>query len=141
MNRLVRAALLTGAAFAIPAAINYAIDSKRREPLNALPGDTGEYTWPMGRITYQVRGKGAPLVLVHGIGAGESAYEWRQNFDALSERFCVYALDLPGFGRSERRDINYTADLYVLALLDFLRDVVKEPACVVASSLSAAYSV
>jgi pimeloyl-ACP methyl ester carboxylesterase len=95
----------------------------------------------MGRIAYQVRGKGIPLVLVHGIGAGESSYEWRQNFDTLSERYCVYALDLPGFGRSERRDVNYTADLYVLALMDFLRDVVKQPAYVVASSLSSAYCV
>jgi pimeloyl-ACP methyl ester carboxylesterase len=139
MNKLWRAALLTGATFAIPAAINLAIARQRRELLNTLPGDGGEYAWPMGRIAYNVRGEGPALVLVHGIGAGESSYEWRHNFDALSHHFRVYALDLPGFGQSERRDINYTADLYILALMDFLRDVVQEPACVVTSSLSGAF--
>jgi len=141
MNRYWRAALLTGATFAIPAAVNLVIASQRRELLSALPGDTGEYDWPMGRIFYQERGAGQPLLLVHGIGAGESSYEWRQNFEALAEQFHVYALDLPGFGQSERRNINYTADLYVLALMDFLRDVVKEPAYVLASSLSGAFAV
>ena len=139
MNKMWRAALLTGAAFAVPAAVNLAIARGRRELLQALPGDDGEYAWPMGRIAYQVRGNGPPLVLVHGIGAGESAYEWRCNFDALSSSFCVYALDLPGFGKSARPNLNYTADLYLLALIDFLRDVVQQPAYVIASSLSGAF--
>ncbi len=140
MKNLWRAALLTGVAFGVPAAINLAIARQRRELLNALPGDSGEYAWPLGNIAYQVRGEGPSLVLVHGIGAGESSYEWRHNFDPLSEQFRVFALDLPGFGRSARRDLNYTADLYVLALMDFLRDVVRQPAFVVASSLSGAFA-
>jgi pimeloyl-ACP methyl ester carboxylesterase len=141
MSRLWRAALWTGVAFGIPAAFNLAIARQRRELLSALPGDGGEYAWPLGRIFYQVRGEGQPLVLVHGIGAGESSYEWRHNFEALAEHFKVYALDLPGFGKSSRRDIGYTADLYVAALVDFLRDVVQQPAYIVASSLSGAYAV
>lgn len=141
MGRWMRAALLAGAAFAIPAVINAAIASRRRELTSALPGDSGDYRWPLGSIYYQVRGEGKPVVLIHGIGAGESSFEWRHNFDALSRHFKVYALDLPGFGQSERRDLRYTADLYVLALMDFLRDVVGEPAALVASSLSGAFAV
>jgi len=141
MNRLWRAALLTGAAFAIPTAINAVIARQRRELLNSLPGDGGDYAWPMGHIYYQERGQGKPLVMIHGIGAGESSYEWRHNFDALAEQFHVYAFDLPGFGKSGRRDVNYTADLYILAIMDFLRDVVKTPAYVMTSSLSGAYAV
>ena len=139
MNRFWRVALLAGAAFAVPAAINLALAQRRRELPNPLPGDSGEYAWPLGSIAYQVRGEGEPLLLVHGIGAGESSYEWRHNFDALSERFRVYALDLPGFGKSDRNDLNYTADLYVAAIMDFLRDVVGAKASVVASSLSSAF--
>lgn len=141
MNRAARFALLAGAAFAVPAAINLAISLRRRPLEPALPGDSGEYAWPLGSLAYQVRGEGRPLVLLHGVGAGESSYEWRHNFAALSEHFRVYAVDLPGFGRSARRDIAYTADIYITALLDFLRDVVQEPAYVVASSLSGAYAV
>ncbi len=141
MNRAARIALWAGAAFAIPAVVNLAIASRRRPLEPALPGDSGEYAWPLGHIAYQVRGEGHPLVLVHGIGAGESSYEWRHNFDALSEHFKVYAIDLPGFGRSARQNVAYTADMYVTALLDFLRDVVQEPAYLLASSLSGAYAV
>ena len=141
MSRIWRAAMVAGAAFAVPAAINAAIARQRRDLMNALPGDSGEYAWPMGSIAYQMRGEGTPLVLVHGVGAGNSSYEWRHNFEALAEHFRVYALDLPGFGRSERADVNYTADLMVLALMDFLRDVVRERALVVASSLGAAFTV
>ena len=133
--------LWTGAAFAIPAVVNLAIARSRRELTTTLPGEEGEYCWLLGRIHYQVRGEGEPLVLVHGIGAGSSSYEFRYNFDALSERYKVYALDLPGFGKSERRNQTYTADMMSLALQDFLRDVVKEPAHIVASSLSAAHAV
>jgi pimeloyl-ACP methyl ester carboxylesterase len=141
MNRAARFALLAGAAFAVPTAINLAIAARRRPLEPALPGDSGEYAWPLGAIAYQVRGEGPPLVLIHGVGAGESSYEWRHNFDALSEHFRVYALDLPGFGRSARRDIPYSADIYITALVDFLRDIVQEPAHVLASSLSGAYAV
>lgn len=140
MSRLLKAALLGTAAFAVPAAINLAIDRARRALPAALAEGGCEYPWPFGGIFYQVKGEGSPVVLIHGVGAGESSYEWRHNFDALAAHHTVYAFDLPGFGKSARRDITYTADLYVTAIIDFLRDVVKEPANVIASSLSGAYA-
>lgn len=141
MKKLRRAALCLGVAFAIPAVINAAIARSRRDLGMMLPGEEGEYGWLLGRIHYQVRGEGEPLVLIHGIGAGSSTYEFRYNFDALSERYKVYAYDLPGFGLSERRNQTYTAEMMTLAMMDFLRDVVKEPAHIVASSLSAAHAI
>ncbi|HZT40891.1 MAG TPA: alpha/beta fold hydrolase [Chthonomonadaceae bacterium] len=141
MSRLWRAALLAGVAFAVPAAINRAIARQKGKLLKALPGESGIYPWPMGDIYYEVRGEGPPLVLVHGIGAGNSSYEWRHNLDPLSDHFRVFVLDLPGFGKSARPNINYTDDLMILALTDFLRDVVRQPAALLASSLSGAYAV
>lgn len=41
----------------------------------------------------------ATLLLVHG--AGGSHLSWRRQFDKLSDKFRVIALDLPGHGRSE----------------------------------------
>ena len=52
------------------------------------------------------------LVMLHGLGAGLGV--WAPCFDSLSRKLPVYALDLPGFGRStrtpffgNRRDIEY----------------------------------
>ncbi len=38
------------------------------------------------------------LVMLHGFGGGVGL--WCKNFDALSEHYTVYAVDVPGFGRS-----------------------------------------
>ena len=140
MSRYVRAALLGAAVFAIPAALNLVLARQRRNLVSGLSGEGCEHYWPFGNLYYEARGEGTPVVLMHGIGAGESSFEWRRNFDALAEHHKVYAFDLPGFGKSARRDMTYTADLYVTALQDFLRDVVGEAAMVVASSLSGAYA-
>jgi len=43
-----------------------------------------------------------PLVLVHGFGSGAGL--WAMNFDELSKRQAVYAVDVLGFGRSSRPD-------------------------------------
>ncbi len=62
----------------------------------------------------------AALVLIHG--AGGSHLTWRRQFDALSERFRVIALDLPGHGLSEgsgETAIGKYAE-YVLELLESL---------------------
>ena len=47
-----------------------------------------------------VTGHGAPLVLVHGLGT--SSASWARNLDALAGCARVYAIDLPGFGQSEK---------------------------------------
>ena len=44
------------------------------------------------------RGSGAPLVFLHGLGA--STETWRACMDALSDRYEVVAVDLPGHGAS-----------------------------------------
>jgi pimeloyl-ACP methyl ester carboxylesterase len=51
-------------------------------------------------IHYVDRGQGQPLVLIHGLGG--SIYNFRYNIPALSEHMRVVALDLKGFGYSER---------------------------------------
>ncbi|TQK28357.1 SDR family NAD(P)-dependent oxidoreductase [Arthrobacter sp. SLBN-53] len=43
-----------------------------------------------------------PLLLLHGIG--RSLEDWTEQIERLSGRFYVIAIDLPGFGRSARRD-------------------------------------
>jgi 2-hydroxymuconate-semialdehyde hydrolase len=51
-------------------------------------------------IHYVDKGQGPPLVLVHGLGG--RIYNFRYNIPVLSEHLRVVALDLKGFGYSER---------------------------------------
>lgn len=79
---------------------------------------------------------GRPLVLLHSINAAANAYEMRPIFEYYQTQRPVYALDLPGFGFSERTNRDYSVELYVAAISDFLNEIVGEPADVVAMSLT-----
>lgn len=140
------AAVAGGAGLAALAAANASVKSKRVEPDDSILGGANEfYDWFDGRVFYKVAGKennGAPVVFIHNVGVGHSSFTWRKNFDELSQTYCVYAPDLLGFGFSDKpANVTYSADLYVEVIRDFLRDVVKRPAHIIAISLGAAYSI
>ncbi|HEX7314931.1 MAG TPA: alpha/beta fold hydrolase [Pyrinomonadaceae bacterium] len=134
-----------GAGVAALAAVNAAVAREAPEPeTGAVGGEAGTYPWKHGQIFYRHAGdEAAPAVLfVHGIGAGTRSFMWRRNFMPLARDFRVYALDLLGFGYSEKPpNAPYSADLYVELISDFLREVVGRPASVVAHTLSAAFAV
>ncbi|MDX1664863.1 MAG: alpha/beta fold hydrolase [Candidatus Promineifilaceae bacterium] len=89
---------------------------------------------------YEAEGEGTPLVLLHSINAAASAYEVRPLFEHYRGQQPVYALDLPGFGLSERSDRHYSPQMYAAAIRDFLEKIVEEPADVVALSLSSEFA-
>jgi hypothetical protein len=66
-----------------------------------------------GRVGYYVDDSvaGRPLLLVHSLNAAPSAMEMRPLFDHYRRERPVVALDLPGFGISERGDRDYTPEL------------------------------
>lgn len=51
-------------------------------------------------------GSGTPVILLHGFG--ESLMSWRGVFDRLAQRADVIALDLPGFGLSDKPASGYS---------------------------------
>ena len=61
-------------------------------------------------------GEGRPLVLLHGIHAAGSAFEVRTLFYEFRGERPVYAVDLPGFGFSQRGGMPYTPQTYVHAI-------------------------
>jgi pimeloyl-ACP methyl ester carboxylesterase len=135
-----------GAGVAALAAVNAAIRRQASEPDDsALSGEARFFDWKYGRVFYKTAGRenaGPPLLFVHGIGAGASSFMWRKNFDLLASSFNVFALDLLGFGFSEKPGAApYSADLYVELITDFIREVCSDPAQVIASSLGGAYAV
>jgi pimeloyl-ACP methyl ester carboxylesterase len=95
-----------------------------------------------GFLTYYVdrAAAGRPLVLLHAINAAGSSYEMRPIFEHYRTLRPVYALDLPGFGFSERTNKTYTRDTYKDAILDLLSERVGEPADVIALSLSSEFA-
>jgi pimeloyl-ACP methyl ester carboxylesterase len=99
------------------------------------------FNWRGHRIVFYQKGQGDPVLLLHSINGAASAFEMREPFERLSQGNQVFAIDLLGFGASDRPAIRYNADLYIDLLRDFLRGVVGAPAHVVASSLSAAFAV
>ena len=103
-----------------------------------LGGESGELLWRGHRIAYTRHGEGTPVLLVHGIYAGASSFEWRHTIPALAEQHSVFAVDLLGFGRSDRPSVSYTPGLYQALLGEVVARVVRESCGVVASSLSGA---
>lgn len=95
-----------------------------------------------GRLSYYAdrRGRGTPLVLLHSVNAAPSAFEMRPIFEQFRGQRPVFAVDLPGFGFSERADRVYSPILYQNAITQFLSRVVGQPADVVALSLSGEFA-
>ncbi len=73
-------------------------------------------------IHYREAGEGPPVLLVHGWPT--SSYLWRNIIPSLAESRRVIAIDLPGFGRSDKPvDVTYNFDFYATILNGFLGGV------------------
>ena len=70
------------------------------------------------RIRFLEKGKGPPLVLLHGMGG--SLEWWEYNLDAFSEKFRTIAFDFPGFGFSSKLDIDFRQDSASNFMVSFL---------------------
>jgi pimeloyl-ACP methyl ester carboxylesterase len=69
-------------------------------------------------------GDGAPpLLLVHSVNAAATAYEMKTLFEHYRAGRAVYALDLPGFGLSDRSDRKYTPRLMTDAIHAVVREI------------------
>lgn len=79
------------------------------------------------------------VLLLHGIHAAGSSKEFDQIFDLLAAEYHVIAPDLPGFGRSDRPAVTYSADLYEEFIRDFTQDRADDAVCI-ASSLTGSYA-
>ena len=141
MNKSLRNLLLAGAAVAVPATINAVIASRVGQAEQPLPGDLGYYDWIYGRVAFYRLGQGQPLVLIHNPNAGASSWEWRKVFSELANHYTVYALDLLGFGLSEKPNVPYSGRMLAELVHDFLEDVIAEPVHAIGSGLGAAYLV
>lgn len=81
-------------------------------------------------------GQGKPLLLIHGFGA--SIGHWRKNIPVLAEAgYRVFALDLLGFGASDKAPLDYTLELWRSQIKDFWAEHIDEPTIFVGNSIGA----
>ena len=73
------------------------------------------------KICYYDTGQGPPLVLVHGVGG--DADQWAFCFEQLAASHRIIALDLLGFGRSDKPPIDYRIAGFVEVLDRFLANL------------------
>lgn len=90
-----------------------------------------------GQVHYRVCGEGAPLVLLHWAPASGRMYE--HLMPAFAARgFRALALDLYGYGRSDKGDAGWSIADYARNLGEAMRSLNAWPAAVVGGHLSAA---
>ena len=128
---------LIGAAAAYNAFARKGVD----QLTNLIGGEEGGFDWRGRRISFTKRGKGPPILLIHGIHAAAWSYEWHDNVDHLAKSNTVYTIDLLGFGRSDRPAIRYSGRLYISLISDFVDQVIADPCVLIATSLSGAYAI
>jgi pimeloyl-ACP methyl ester carboxylesterase len=101
-------------------------------------GNQRDWVWRGWQIRYtyirpnQNHQETTPLILLHGFGA--SIGHWRHNLEVLGEHHTVYALDMLGFGASEKAPANYSIELWVEQVYDFWQAFIRKPAILVGNS-------
>ena len=94
------------------------------------------YEWRFGKVRYQKKGSGSPLLLVHDLTAGSSNYEYHRLINNLTENHEIYSLDLLGYGLSDKPSMTYTGNLYEQLVSDFIMNVIKRKTSVVVAGES-----
>ncbi|MGA7937275.1 MAG: alpha/beta fold hydrolase [Kovacikia sp.] len=103
--------------------------------LDSLPVlETFTWDWKTYAIQYTVAGHGQPLLLVHGFGA--SLGHWRKNIPVLAAAgYRVFAIDLLGFGGSDKPALDYNLELWQELLYDFWTAKIQAPTVFVGNSI------
>lgn len=89
-----------------------------------MPGSEEGVELRDGGVRFFRMGEGPPLILLHGLG--EAAIVWFGNLVSLSKSHTVYAVDLPGHGKSYKPSWDSPLDEGVQFLVDFM-DVLDIP--------------
>lgn len=94
------------------------------------------YEWRFGKIRYQKKGSGSPLLLVHDLTVGSSGYEYHRLINNLTEKHEIYSIDLLGYGLSDKPAITYTNYLYEQLICDFVKNIIRRKTSVIVTGES-----
>ena len=76
-----------------------------------------------------------PLLFLHSLGGGSSAYEWSKVYPAFVHDCRIIAPDLIGWGQSAHPQKDYTPEDYITVISEILESC-EQPTTVVATSLT-----
>jgi pimeloyl-ACP methyl ester carboxylesterase len=82
--------------------------------------------------------KGSTVILLHGVGC--SVEYWEGNIAALAREHRVFAVDIVGFGRTDKPEVVYTFQLGADFVLDFMNAMGIDRASLVGNSMGGAIS-
>jgi len=109
---------------------------------NKLSGSENHYyEWRFGKIRYTKNGSGSPLLLIHDLTVGSCQYEYHNIIHNLSKNHEVYAIDLLGYGLSDRPNMTYTNYMYVELINDFIKTIIGRKTDIIASGDAAPIAV
>jgi pimeloyl-ACP methyl ester carboxylesterase len=92
------------------------------------------------RVHYIEKGDGKPIILIHGFLY--HTVMWEKNIEALAGKFKVYAIDLWGWGYSERLEkMEYTFEFYGKQVIGFMDALNIKRASLVGQSMGGGVSV
>jgi len=92
------------------------------------------------KVHYVEAGNGPPIILIHGFLY--HSVMWKKNIDALAEKFKVYAIDLWGWGYSERlKEKEYSFERYGKQIVGFMDALNIKKATLAGQSMGGGISV
>ena len=94
-------------------------------------GDVNSRYWSAGQ-------KGSTIILLHGVGC--SVEFWERNIAALAREHRVFAIDIVGFGRTDKPEVVYTFELMADFVLDFMNAMGIDKASLVGNSMGGGIS-
>ncbi|MBF2001188.1 MAG: alpha/beta hydrolase [Synechococcales cyanobacterium M58_A2018_015] len=92
------------------------------------------------RVPLQPEPELPPLVFLHSLGGGSSAYEWSKVYPAFAAEYRVIAPDLIGWGQSTHPVRDYSVTDYFTMLTELIEHI-GPPVPVIASSLTAGLTI
>lgn len=135
-KKLTTAILLTSSSAAAMYAVNRIHTSLCTAKSLLNNSENRYYEWRFGKVRYQKKGSGSPLLFIHDLTVGSSGYEYHRLINNLTEKHEVYSIDLLGYGLSDKPSMTYTGSLYEQLISDFIMNVIKRKTSVVVSGES-----
>ncbi len=94
------------------------------------------YEWRYGKIRYQKKGNGSPVLFLHDLAAGSSNYEFHKLINNLTDQHEIYSIDLLGYGLSDKPSMTYTNNLYEELINDFIKNIIGKKTSVIVTGES-----